>query len=62
MFNDSMLVSHEWSFGDDKILSEKLKNLEAWREDHRNIFHQLSDTFTDQSLVICEEFKLVEVL
>jgi uncharacterized protein YhfF len=123
----SVLVTHEWSFGDDQTLSDKLKqlvlsgtktattglwredkklpvvgdyeaildsdgrrfciiqitdvkvksflevdydfvkkegegysNLEAWRQDHRRVFHQWSEIFTDQSLVICEEFKLIQ--
>jgi isopentenyl-diphosphate delta-isomerase len=129
MADYSTLVTHEWNFGDDKILADKLKqlvlagaktattglwredkkiptigdyeaivdsngkrfciiqitnievvpfleidyefvkkegeghpNLEAWREDHRHILHQWSDVFTDQSLVICEEFKVVQMM
>ena len=64
--DSSVLITHEWSFGNDNVLADKLKqlvlSLEAWREDHRQIFHQWSDVFTDESLVICEEFKLVEIL
>jgi uncharacterized protein YhfF len=122
-------ISHEWNFGDDKVLADKLKylvvsgtktattglwregkiptpvgeyeiildndskpfciiqvtniqvkpfidvewefaqkegegdsDLESWRKGHRKIFRQWSDAFTDDSLVVCEEFKVVKII
>jgi uncharacterized protein YhfF len=122
-------VVHEWSFGDDKILADKLKqlvlsgaktattglwyegknipsvgdneaildtngkrfciiqvvgvqvrpflevdwefiqregegdaNVDSWRKNHRNVFRRWSDSFSDQSLVVCEEFKVIKIL
>jgi len=36
--------------------------IDGWRENHRKVFRRWSEAFTDQSLVICEEFKIVQSL
>ncbi len=37
--------------------------LEEWRNSHRNFFErEYPNDFTDKSLVVCEEFKVIKVL
>lgn len=37
-------------------------DLESWRKGHRKIFSEWSKNFTDDSLVVCEEFKVIETI
>ena len=39
------------------------KDLESWRKSHRNFFNrEYPDLFNENSLVVCEEFKIKEIL
>jgi uncharacterized protein YhfF len=41
---------------------ERDKDIEEWREGHRKFFKKYYPYFTDDSLVVCEKFKLVQVI
>jgi len=47
-----------WDFA--KKEGEDDPDLESWRKGHQKIFRQWTNTFIDQSLVVCEEFKVVQ--
>ena len=39
------------------------RDVESWRDSHRDFFiREYSDLFNEHSLVVCEEFKVVEIL
>lgn len=37
------------------------KNIEQWRQSHRKYFKKYYQDFSDQSLVVCSQFKLISV-
>ena len=37
-------------------------DVESWRKGHRDVFRQWSNSFTDASTVVCEEFEVVDRL
>lgn len=45
-----------------KLEGEGDRDLERWREKHRRFFLQNNGEFHDSLLVVCEEFKVVEIL
>lgn len=38
---------------------EGFKNIEEWRSEHSRFFLKINNNFTENSLVVCENFKLV---
>ena len=52
-------VTHEYIVKE----GEGDKDVESWRNSHRNFFlREYPILFNDDSLVVCEEFKVVEIL
>lgn len=42
-----------------KLEGEGEKDIEEWRQSHRNFFSKYYSDFSDQRLVVCAQFKLV---
>ena len=52
-------VTHEYIVKE----GEGEKDVESWRNSHRNFFlREYPGLFNDDSLVVCEEFRVVEIL
>ena len=48
----------DWEFA--KLEGEDYRDLEDWRNQHRDFFKREYGLFSDDSLVICDQFVLVE--